>query len=134
MPFLSIIRVNYCRVFPGFSFPARVAFPFPRAFARWAGLAAAGAAGGCLAGVLAGAGPGMAGGPYACRAGRAACGPPLVGPARPPGLARRGTRARQVGKEPTQSGTRHGLRREAGTAGGARVAVPRSSSSFPAVT
>ena len=42
------------------------------------GLAAAGAAGGCLAGVLAGAGPGMAGGPYAGRAGRAACGPPLL--------------------------------------------------------
>jgi len=63
----------------------------------------AGAAGGCLAGVLAGAGPGMAGGPYARRRGRAAPCPALMGPARPPGLARRGTRAWQVGKEPTRA-------------------------------
>ena len=57
----------------------------------------------------------MAGGPYACRAGRAACGPALVGPAWPPGLARRGTRARQVGKEPHRAapGTRS-WRRAAG--------------------
>src|SRR6266699_3725216 len=124
--------MNYYRVFLAIlHFCHGCCFLFSR-YSRGGNMGGAGAAGGCLAGVLAGAGPGMAGGPYARLA---EAGPPLPGPygtAWSPGLARRGARARQVGKEPNDAAPGTHLLTVSGLAAGPGPTGPSARTTTPA--